>query len=101
MKRIVLGKPTHYFTDEFRSPVRGCDFARAALALSLSPEEGIFHIAGKGVFSRYNLARKIAWENRLPVDMIFPRMRKQDRWASIRPEHLTLSSGRIPLLAFL
>lgn len=101
MKRIVLGKPTHYFTDEFRSPVRGDDFARAALKIALSPLEGVFHVAGKGIFSRYNLARKIAWENRLPVDMIFPRMRKHDRWASIRPENLTLRSGKIPLLAYL
>lgn len=94
LTRLRAGKPTHYFTDEWRTPIRARALASRVLSLALSGEEGIFHVAGQKAYNRYELARHLAVENRLPTEHIFPRLRKEDAWAAIRPENITLSSRR-------
>ena len=92
--RIRARKPIHYFTDEWRSPISAGDLAERIFRLIETGHKGIFHVAGDEIYSRYDLALKLALENGLPTDMIFPRLRSEDRWAHIRPEKLTLKSVR-------
>ncbi len=90
--RIRKEKPTHYFTDEWRTPVKGEDLAEQVMQLSLSDRLGIFHIAGNESYSRYELACLLASAGGLSSHQIFPRLRKEDRWAHIRPHNLSLVS---------
>ncbi len=95
LTRIRAGKPTHYFTDEWRSPIPGQEIGARTLDIACSEESGIFHVAGGEVFSRYDLARKIASENGFSTEQVFPRLREEDRWASIRPKNLSLKTLRV------
>lgn len=94
LTRIRAGKPTHYFTDEWRSPIDGETLAARVMAVACSEETGIFHIAGEEVLNRYELAQKIALENGYSTERVFPRLREEDRWAAIRPKNLSLKSTR-------
>lgn len=90
--RIRAGKPTHYFVDEFRTPIRAeilCDKIFSAILKNYS---GILHIAGPRTVSRFDLAQELAQAHGLPTHLIYPRFRKEDRWASIRPRDLSLRS---------
>ena len=94
LTRIRAGKPTHYFTDEWRTPIPAPEMAARVVAIACSGESGIFHVAGQEVISRYELARKIALENGFSSEQVFPRLRREDRWASIRPKNLSLKTIR-------
>ncbi len=94
LTRIRAGKPTHYFTDEWRTPITGPEMAERMTAIACSGESGIFHVAGREVFSRYELAQKIARDNGYSTECIFPRLRCEDRWAAIRPKNLSLKTLR-------
>ncbi len=93
LSRIKANKPTHYFTDEWRSPLSGDMFGEMSLQLILSANTGIFHVAGDKSFNRYDLALKIAADQGLPTNRIYPRLRKEDKYAEIRPRNLTLKSS--------
>ena len=88
--RIRSGKNTHYFTDEWRSPIQADELARRVMDLAVSRHRGIFHAAGHSAINRYDLARALAREEGLPTAQILPRLRSEDRWAHIRPRDLTL-----------
>lgn len=92
--RIDARKPTHLFTDEYRTPVRGVDLARRVLDLAVSSETGVFHIAGRKRFDRYQLGCQLAFSHGVRADYIFPRLRRDDAWAHIRPHDLSLKSNR-------
>lgn len=92
LRRIRSGKQTHYFTDEWRSPIRTADLGERVIDLALSDKEGVVHVAGKTSMNRYELARALASEAGLPTDYIFPRLRSEDRWAHIRPKDISLST---------
>lgn len=94
LTRIRAGKPTHYFTDEWRTPIAASEMAERVLAIACSGETGIFHIAGREVISRYELAQRIALENGFSTEKVFPRLRSEDRWAAIRPKNLSLKTLR-------
>lgn len=96
--RIRAGKPTHYFTDEWRSPVPAEDLSEEVLRLSCSPETGIFHVAGPRVCSRFELAFELALSHGLPTEQIHPRKRQEDRWAHIRPRDISLASRTISVI---
>ncbi len=93
--RIRSGKPTHLFLDEWRAPLQAKDLAGRVLELALGPETGIFHVAGEKTYSRFELGRRLARAFGLPTDQIFPRLRKEDPWARIRPRDISLKSRRI------
>jgi dTDP-4-dehydrorhamnose reductase len=95
LTRIRAGKPTHYFTDEWRTPIPAPEMAARMMALACSEESGIFHVAGTEVLSRYDLAQRIARENGHTTEHVFPRLRKEDLWAAIRPKNLSLRSLRV------
>lgn len=95
LTRIKAGKPTHYFTDEWRTPIPAPEMARRVVDLACSEHSGIFHVAGAEIFSRYELAQKIARDNGFTTEQVFPRLRREDRWASIRPKNLSLRTVRI------
>jgi dTDP-4-dehydrorhamnose reductase len=92
LRRIRSGKQTHYFTDEWRSPIRTADLGARVVELALSGREGIVHVAGQTAMNRYELARTLAVEAGLATDQILPRLRAEDRWAHIRPKDLSLTS---------
>ena len=92
LTRIRAGKPTHYFTDEWRTPIPAPEMAARVLEIAFSGEPGIFHVAGREVFSRYELAQKIAIDNGYSTEKVFPRLRREDRWAAIRPKNLSLKT---------
>ena len=50
------------------------------------------HVAGPRTLSRYELALDLARAEGLPISLIFPRLRAEDRWARIRPMNLSLDS---------
>jgi dTDP-4-dehydrorhamnose reductase len=93
--RIRAGKPTTYFTDEWRTPIPSDVLAKRVLALAFSAAQGIYHIAGNEVTNRYELATRLAEEYSLPTENIYASSRAQDHWSHIRPEHLTLKSKRL------
>ena len=93
--RIRAGKPTHLFTDEWRTPIDAVDLADQILRLTLSEEHGIFHLAGREVINRFDLGVRLASKEGLATHHIFPRLRCEDRWAPIRPENLGLVSRRL------
>ncbi|MDP3920714.1 MAG: sugar nucleotide-binding protein [Candidatus Omnitrophota bacterium] len=88
--RIRAAKPTHLFTDEWRTPIDAEEFSRRAKALILSPKTGVYHIAGRQIYNRYELGRGLAAQNSLTTEHIYPRLRSEDRWAHIRPRDLSL-----------
>lgn len=92
LSRIRAGKPTHYFTDEWRSPIPAEQLAERVFKLIEQSREGIYHIAGNSILNRFDLACKMAADQGLSTQYIFPRLRSEDEWAHIRPEHLTLAS---------
>lgn len=94
LTRIRAGKPTHYFTDEWRTPIPAPEMAARVMAIACSDETGIFHVAGSEVLNRFELAKKIALENGFDTEHVFPRLRQEDRWASIRPKNLSLKTLR-------
>ncbi len=93
--RIRAGRPTHYFVDEWRSPIKAEELALKVFQIMVSGMEGIFHVAGTKFYNRFDLARELALENGLGQELIFPRLRREDRWASIRPHNLSLKSIRV------
>ena len=93
--RIRAGKPTHLFTDEWRTPIEVEVLVANILALTLSRKAGIFHIAGEEVLSRYEIGKALAEKSGLPTDQIFPRLRKDDKWSHIRPKNLSLVTGKM------
>lgn len=94
LTRIRAGKPTHYFTDEWRTSIPAPVMAERVAAIALSEQTGIFHVAGEEILSRYELAQRIALENGFTTEHVFPRLRAEDRWASIRPKDLSLKTLR-------
>jgi len=92
LRRIRSGKQTHYFTDEWRSPIRTADLGAQVVELALSEQQGIVHVAGQNAMNRYELARALAAEAGLSTDQILPRLRAEDRWAHIRPKDLSLAT---------
>ncbi len=90
--RIKAGKTTHYFTDEWRTPIPAETLGERVLQHSLSDKTGIRHVAGKELINRFELAKKLAFENGLPTDRILPRLRQDDRWAHIRPRDIGLKT---------
>ena len=92
--RIRKEKFTHYFTDEWRTPIEGPDLAAEVYSLMMSEAEGIFHIAGETVMNRYELACKLAANEGLPVEFVRPRLRAEDKWGHIRPKNLSLKTVR-------
>lgn len=95
LNRIRAGKPTHLFTDEFRTPIRADEMTKKIFKLIENGETGIVHITGDSVYSRYELGRKLAEDAGLSTEYIFPKLREEDEWAHIRPCHLTLKSERL------
>ncbi len=94
LTRIRAGKPTHYFTDEWRTPIPAPEMAQRVVSIACSKDTGIFHVAGDEVLNRFELAQKIALENGFDTGQVFPRLRREDRWASIRPKNLSLKTVR-------
>lgn len=92
--RIRKEKFTHYFTDEWRTPIDGPGLAAQVYALMHSQEEGIYHIAGDKVINRYDLACSLASGEGLPVGYVRPRLREEDKWGHIRPKNLSLKTIR-------
>ena len=68
--------------------------AERILAIACSYQNGIFHVAGREVISRYQLAQRIALENGFSTEKVFPRLRSEDKWAAIRPKDLSLKTLR-------
>ena len=97
--RIKANKPTHLFTDEWRSPIRAELLAEQILNLCLSDERGVFHLAGAEAYNRYELGQMLAHEEGLSIHQIHPRLRAEDEWASIRPHNLTLKSAPIAIFS--
>lgn len=100
LSRLRAGKKTHYFVDEWRSPMDASAMARGVLDLALGPETGLFHLGGGERWNRYELARRLAETAGLEADKVLPRFRREDVWSHIRPFDLTLKSGKISPLPF-
>jgi len=92
--RIRAGKPTHLFTDEWRTPIEVASLVSRVLKLTLSESAGIFHVAGPEHLSRYEIGKSIAKKSGLPTKYILPRLRQEDEWAHIRPRNLSLISQK-------
>lgn len=92
--RIRAGRATHYFVDEWRSPIKAEELASRVFQIMTSDGGGVFHAAGEKLYNRFDLARELARENGLGQELIFPRLRREDRWASIRPHNLSLKTIR-------
>ncbi len=92
LARIRAGKLTHYFTDEWRSPIQACDFAAQVLDLIRQEMTGIFHVGGRETWNRFDLAVRLASEAGLPTDGVCSKERSQDTWAHIRPRDLSLKA---------
>lgn len=90
--RIKAQKPTHYFVDEWRTPILATELRAQALDKVLGEDQGIFHLAGKKKMNRFELARQLAEEAGMGTKHVFSRLRSEDKWAHIRPEDLSLTS---------
>ncbi len=90
--RIRAGKTTHYFTDEWRTPIPAELLGQKVVELAVSGKKGICHVAGQELISRFDLAKRLASESGLPTEKILPRLRKEDRWAHIRPMNIGLKT---------
>jgi len=95
LSRLRGGKPTTYFTDEFRSPVGAEELAREVARLMYSEAQGVFHISGDEVISRYDLAKRLAGEYGFEASDIIASLREEDEWSRIRPKDLSLRSKKL------
>jgi len=93
LSRVKKKLPFHLFTDELRTPIRAESFTKKVIEAVLSEKRGVLHVTGTEVMSRFQIATNLAKEHGYSTENLFPRLRKEDRWAHIRPHHLTLASN--------
>lgn len=59
-----------FFTDELRCPVHVGDLASALLELAQMPLDGVLHVAGADIVSRYTFACLVAEAHQRPIDRL-------------------------------
>lgn len=81
------------FTDEFRTPVSGCDAAKGLLMM-LNSYHGIIHLGGRQAISRYDFGLTLAEYCQFDKSLINPLLQKDITMSAPRPPDVSLDSTR-------
>ena len=91
---LSQGKKRKMFSDEYRTPLLFADAAKQILALASSHTQGLFHLAGPNVLSRYQHAKLIAQENHLGSEHIEPGLSVEFNSPEPRPLNTSLDNQK-------
>jgi len=95
LNRLKKKKVTTLFEDEWRTPIQASELVDKVFMLMKSPREGVFHLSGSESINRYNLGQILAKSKGFAGQLICSELRRNDLWAHIRPEKLTLLPSSI------
>jgi dTDP-4-dehydrorhamnose reductase len=84
-RNLEAGKPIRVVTDQVRTPTLAEDLAAGVAAVARQGAEGIFHIAGPGTMTPYELAVRTARHFRLDESLISPTHAAEFRETGRRP----------------
>lgn len=86
---LRLGKEVSLYTNEYRTPLHAADAAAALVELAIAPDgPGVVHLAGPERVSRWELGRRFATAQALPLDRFRP-IECQD---PLRPRDVSLAT---------
>lgn len=91
-ERLAPGEPLKVVTDEVGSPTYTRDLATAVLDLIERAPAGVYHLAGEGSASRYEVAREVIAARGLSVELA-PIGRRQFVRASVPPAWAVLDTS--------
>jgi dTDP-4-dehydrorhamnose reductase len=92
---LRAGVPTHFFADEYRTPL---DYATAALALvelAESNVSGLIHLGGPERLSRFELMRRAATVLGINPSLVVKTGLQQQSPAELRPADVSLDTSRL------
>ncbi len=94
LEDLAKGKERKMFSDEYRTPLLFADAAKQILAIAQSNAQGLFHLAGPNILSRYQHAKLIAQENDLATDTIEPGLSVEFDSPEPRPLNTSLNNKK-------
>jgi dTDP-4-dehydrorhamnose reductase len=93
--KLKGGETQRLYTDEWRSSLSLRSAARAMLDLTERSTEGVLHLAGRQLISRYELGQCVARALDLPADGLQKGQRSEYRGAEPRQKNLALTCERL------
>ncbi len=88
------GKTRSLFTDEYRTPLKFSIAAQQILAIAKSHAQGLYHLSGGKVLSRYEHARQIASTHGLDTNNIKKALSANFISPEVRPLNTSLSAKK-------
>ena len=93
IQTLKQGKELNLFIDEFRTPVSGKTAAKGLL-LALEKVNGLIHLGGKEIISRYDFGRLLVEVFQLAPDGLKGCQQKDVKMAAPRPSDVSLDSSK-------
>ena len=85
--------PVNIITDQWNSPTLNSNLADMIIEIVNKRFSGILHTAGGNRINRYDFAKKLAEEFKLPVSLIKPIQMSQFNWKAQRPIDTSLNTS--------
>ena len=93
IQTLKQGKELNLFIDEFRTPISGKTAAKGLL-LALEKVNGLIHLGGKEIISRYDFGRLLVEVFQLAPDGLKGCQQKDVKMAAPRPSDVSLDSSK-------
>ncbi len=90
LNRLKNNETVRAIRDQYSSPTLADNLAEAVLRLSKTPENGIFHTAGRSCLSRYEFALKLAQIFEYPTKLVQPVFTSEFPQQAVRPKNCCL-----------
>ncbi len=98
LARLRRGETVRAVSDQYSSPTSALDLAEGIARLVSEPNYGVYHLANRGVLSRYEMARAICRAARLDETLVQPIPASEARRPAPRPAFTALRNYRLELL---
>jgi len=98
LARTQRGETVRAVSDQYSSPTSAIDLAETIARLVAQPDYGVYHLANRGVHSRYDMARAICRVARLDESLAQPIPASEARRPAPRPMFTALRNYRLELL---
>ena len=98
LARLRRGETILAVGDQYSSPTSALDLAEALARLVAEPSYGVYHLANRGVHSRYDMARAICRAAGLNESLIQPSPASEAKRPAPRPAFTALRNYRLELL---
>ncbi len=98
LARLRRGETVRAVADQYSSPTSALDLAEGLARLVAEPNYGIYHLANRGVYSRYEMARAICRAAGLDDRLVQPISASGANRPAPRPAFTALRNYRLELL---